>query len=172
MMRRHYIRQLASISMIGVAIVLAVTMAGCLASPPSGTEFQKETTPSSKSKTSATTQTVTSTPTGRIAGYEIYENKDPFQPLIGTGASTQTITTTTTDSSGAVVSSSTASVRLDSIANDTATITVSGTPYANLTAGNTFASSFRLISIGTGSVVVQYGDNQYTLYLGETINVK
>jgi hypothetical protein len=162
----------APILTTGFAIALAIAMAGCLATPPSGTEFQKQTTPSSSSKTTSTTQTVTPTPAGKVAGYEIYENKDPFKPLIGANAQSQTLTTTTTDSSGAVIASSTATARLDSISNNTATITVNGTPHANLSAGSTFADSFKLISIGTGSVVVQYGDNQYTLYLGETINVK
>jgi hypothetical protein len=172
MMKQQYRKQLAVIIMAVMALALALTTAGCLTATPTGTEFQKETTPSSKSKTAGTTQTVTPTPQGKVAGYEIYENKDPFQPLIGAGASTRTITTTTTDASGAVVSSSTASVRLDSIAGDTASISVNGTAHAGLKAGDTFAGSFKLISIGTGSVVIQYGDNQYTLYLGETINVK
>ncbi len=159
-------------SITAIAILLAVTTAGCLASVPSGTEFQKETTPSSKSKSSTTAQTVTPTPAGKIEGYEIYENKDPFQPLIGAGANTRTLTTTTTDSSGAVVSSTTTTVRLDSISGSTANITVNGTPYNNLKVGDSFGGSFKVISIGTGSVVIQFGDNQYTLYLGETINVK
>jgi hypothetical protein len=171
-MKRDYSRRAIRISITGVAIMLTVTMAGCLAATPSGTEFQKGTTPSSKTKTTAGTQTVTPTPAGKIEGYEIYENKDPFLPLVGAGAATRTITTTTTDSSGAVVSSSTASVRLDSVDGSTASISVNGTAHAGLKAGDTFASSFQLISIGTGSVVIQYGDNQYTLYLGETINVK
>jgi hypothetical protein len=172
MMKRHDSSRLVPISMIGFVIALSVTIAGCLATPPSGTEFQKQTTPSSSSKTTSTTQTVTPTPAGKVAGYEIYENKDPFKQLVGANAQSQTLTTTTTDSSGTVVASSTATARLDSISNNTATITVNGTPHANLTAGSTFADSFKLISIGTGSAVIQYGDNQYTLYLGETINVK
>lgn len=162
-----------------VAIVIAAFLVaapfiatGCVASPPSGGEFQKETTPSTKKTTE--TQTVTPTEPGKVEGYEIYENKDPFKPLAGKGSGTtsQTVTTTTTTPGGGTTSTS-AQVTLVTIPlGQSASIEVNGTLYEGLKEGDTFATNFKLISIGTGSVIIQYGDNQYTLYLGEALNVK
>lgn len=158
---------------VTAAFLIAPLIAtGCTAAPPSGGEFQKETTPSAK-KTTETKQTAKTVP-GKVEGYEIYENKDPFQPLVGAGAQTQTqtVTTTTTTPDGGVTSTS-AQVKLITIPlGDSAAIEVNGTLYEGLKVGDTFANNFKLMSIGTGSVIIQYGDNQYTLYLGETLNVK
>ena len=145
---------------------------GCfLASPPSGGEFQKETAPAKKKE--ATTTNEAPLAPGKTVGYEIYENKDPFTPLIGAAGAPKTIVTTTTTDATGVVTSSSAAVKLLTIPlGNSAAIEVNGTLHEGLKAGDTFANNFRLISLGTGSVVIQYGDNQYTLYLGETINVK
>lgn len=161
------------VSVIAFAISIST---GCGAATPTGGEFQKETAPSTKTTEQ---KTVKSTTAGKIEGFEIYENKDPFQPLTGPGSTTRTVTTTTTETetgAGGTTSTTTttsqAQVRLVSISGGTATINVDGVDHANLKAGDTFATAYKLISIGTGSVTILYGDNQYTLYLGETISVK
>ncbi len=165
-------------SLILAVILLGLMLgaSGCTSTTPTG-EFQKEVSPTSATKT--TPKTTAATTTGKVAGYEIYENKDPFQPLYGPGATTRTITTTsTTTGTGAGGTTSTTTttsqtqVRLVSINGATATINVGGTDYPDLAVNATFAGSYKVISIGTGSVVIMYGDNQYTLYLGETISVK
>lgn len=171
--RHNFLRATVSFAL---AIGLGVTMAGCGAATPTGGEFQKETAPSVKT----TEQKTAKTPApGKIEGFEIYENKDPFQPLSGPGSTTKTVTTTTTttgtDAGGntsTTTTTSQAQVTLVSISGTTATINAEGTDYPNLSAGSTFAGAYKLISIGTGSVTILYGDNQYTLYLGETISVK
>ena len=152
----------------------AFAVAGCSSAPTTG-EFQKETAPTSQSTTTSKS-TVTA---GKVEGYEIYENKDPFQPLFGPGSTTKTVTTTTTTTGtgggGATTTTTTTTqtqVRLVSIDNGAATINTGGTDYPNLKAGSTFAGSYKVITIGTGSVTILFGDNQYTLYLGETISVK
>ncbi len=150
-------------------------ISGC-ATPTTTGEFQKETAPSSKSTGTPSTTTVTA---GKIEGYEIYENKDPFQPLYGPGATTRTITTTTTTTDTTAGGNTTTTtttaqtqVKLIAISNGLATINTGDTDYTDLKAGDTFAGSYKVLTIGTGSVTILYGDNQYTLYLGETISVK
>lgn len=157
-------------------MVISMIAAGCGAATPTSGQFQKETAPSTKTTEQKTVKTNAD---GKITGFEIYENKDPFQPLSGPGSTTQTVTTTTTATdtvAGGTTSTTTttsqAQVRLVSINGATATINADGTDYPDLAAGATFASVYKLVSIGTGSVTILYGDNQYTLYLGETISVK
>lgn len=161
-----------------VWLLVAVLGSGCGAGTPTGGEFQKETAPTTATATT-NQKTAKTTTTGKIEGYEIYENKDPFQPLSGPGSTTKTVTTTTTatgtsadGTTSTTTTTSQAQVRLVSISGTTATINVNGTDHPALRAGDTFANVYKLISIGTGSVTILYGDNQYTLYLGETISVK
>lgn len=157
------------------AVWAAVAVTGCsTTSTPTG-EFQKETTPT----TTTTSTTPAAAVTGKLAGYEIYENKDPFQPLYGPGATTRTVTTTTTTTgtgaggtTNTTTTTSQSQVRLVSITGSTATINVGDTDYPDLVANSIFAGSFKVVTIGTGSVTIIYGDNQYNLYLGETISVK
>lgn len=152
-------------------LFLAMCLAGCGTATTTPGQFQKESTPSDLSETEQTQMKTTVAPT-KIEGYEIFDIKDPFGPLTGPGSTTQVITTTTTTGTG-TQTTSTNQVRLVSIpSGTTATIDVNGTDYENLRAGDTFAQTFKLLTIGTGSVTVLYGDNQYTLYLGETISVK
>ncbi len=157
-------------------LLLACFMiAGCGTATTTG-EFQKEAAPAT---TSTGTSSKTTVAAGKIEGYEIYENKDPFQPLYGPGATTRTVTTTTTTTGtaaggGTTTTTTTAQtqVKLIAISNGLATINTGGTDYTDLKAGDTFAGSYKVLTIGTGSVTILYGDNQYTLYLGETISVK
>jgi uncharacterized lipoprotein YajG len=150
--------------------IMVIAMAGLMisgcATPPEVGTLKKETAPSSSKSTD---QQTTKPVPGKIEGYEIYENNDPFQPKLGAGAST-TVTTTTTSTGGTTTSSAT----LVSVSTDltTATITVNGTTYTDIPQGSTFASNYRLISISAGSVVIMYGDNQYTLYLGQAMTLK
>ena len=152
-------------------LFVAMYLAGCgTATTPMG-QFQKESAPSVSSETEKTQTKTTVVPT-KIEGYEIFDIKDPFGPLTGPGSTTQVLTTTTTTGTG-TQTTSTNQVRLVSIpSGTTATVEVNGTNYENLRAGDTFAQTFKLLTIGTGSVTILYGDNQYTLYLGETISVK
>lgn len=158
-----------------VFILSIFAISGCAGSP-TGTQFKSQPVPqpqpSVTDKTSNETQQKPS-PKGGMEGYEIYENKDPFQPLVGKGSST-TVTTTTTTTPGGVTTTTSATATLVSVSSDgtKATINISGTPYPDLRAGDTFAGSYKLLSIGTGSVTILYGDNQYTLYLGETLTLK
>ncbi|MFA5867808.1 MAG: hypothetical protein WC891_07620 [Actinomycetota bacterium] len=166
-------KRTVSIWLICALLGISFTLGGCLAATPTGSEFQKETTPSSKTK--AETQQTTPTPAGKIEGYEIYENKDPFSPLVGGSSSSPSNVGRnkdgTTSTTGAAPTGS-ATVKLVTIPlGASAAIEVNGTLYEGLRVGDTFAEYFKLLSIGTGSVVIQYGDNQYTIYLGETINV-
>jgi hypothetical protein len=99
--------------------------------------------------------------------------------LSGPGSATQTVTSTTaatsTGAGGTTTTTTTTSqsqVKLVSISGTTATINVGGTDHTGLVAGNTFAESYRLLTVGSGSVTILFGDNQYTLYLGETLSVK
>lgn len=152
---------------------LAVTwcLAGCgTATTPTG-QFQKQSVPSVSSEAEKPQTKTTVAPT-KIEGYEIFDIKDPFGPLTGAGSTTQVLTTTTTTGTG-TQTTSTNQVKLVSIPlGTTATIDVNGTYHENLRAGDTFAQAFKLLTIGSGSVTILYGDNQYTLYLGETISVK
>lgn len=168
---RTVTRERHNVSIILLSIVASAQLlvSGCTSSLPTAGEFQKEPTPTAKSSTG--TKTTAKTPTGKIEGREIYENRDPFKPLFGQGSTTQTVTTTTTGPTGQVQATS-VQVQLVSITGSTATINVNGTDYPNIKVGDTFADVFKLLSIGPGSVVILYGDNQYTLYLGETITVK
>jgi hypothetical protein len=159
-----------------VVLLVIVANTGCSPSSTLNVNFQKETAPASI--TQAASSTVSKLSPGKIAGYEIYENKDPFQPLYGPGATTRTITKTTTtadtttDGTTTTATTDQVQVKLVAINGTTATINAAGTDYPNLKAGDTFGNSFKLLTIGTGSVTILYGDNQYTLYLGETISVK
>ena len=163
------------LSLAKIVLVVVITMTiglvlqGC-AQPPSGGEFKEETTPSTKTSTEESKKKTTP---GKIEGYEIYENQDPFQPKVGEGAGT-TVTTATTTTETGQMQTTTAQVSLISISSDgkTATINVDGTEHAGIVAGSEFAGAFQLVSIGTGSVEVLYGDNRYTLYLGETLTLK
>ncbi len=160
-----------SIWLICTLLGISFTLGGCLAATPSGGEFQKETTPSSKAKDEA--KTTTSTPAGKIEGYEIYENKDPFSPLVGgSGQSSVGRSKDSTTSTSPAVPTGSSTVKLVTIPLGTsAAIEVNGTLHEGLKVGDIFADFFKLLQIGTGSVLIQYGDNQYTLYLGETIKV-
>ncbi len=152
---------------------LAATLflTGCAKTTTTPGQFQKESTPSVSSEAEKT-QTKTTVVSTKIEGYEIFDIKDPFGPLIGQGSTTQVLTTTTTTGTG-TQTTSTNQVKLVSIPlGTTATIDVNGTYHENLRAGDTFAQVFKLLTIGSGSVTILYGDNQYTLYLGETISVK
>ena len=174
MINRFAVSKFTAITVL--CLMVPAYLAGCGAATPTGGEFQKETAPSTKTTEQKAVKTVAA---GKIEGFEIYENKDPFQPLSGPGSTTRTVTTTTTSttagaggSTSTTTTASQAQVRLGSISGVTASINVDGTDYANLRAGDTFAGTYKLVSIGTGSVTILYGDNQYTLYLGETISVK
>jgi hypothetical protein len=162
---------------IFVIVAIAGVNAGCASTGTVTQNFQKETAPASTSQTASAT--VSKGTAGKIEGFEIYENKDPFQPLYGPGSETRTITktTTTTDttaggSTNTTTTSEQVQVKLVAINGATATINAAGTDYPDLKAGDSFGGSFKLLSIGTGSVTILYGDNQYTLYLGETVSVK
>ncbi len=160
-------RKLFTVLLI-TAMTAGIILSGCTATPEVGTIKQEKAPSSSKS----TDQAVTKTAPGKIEGYEIYENNDPFQPKIGPGSSTTVTTTTTTTSTG--TTTTTSSATLLSVATDlsSATILVDGNTYSNIAQGATFATNYRLLSISAGSVVVMYGDNQYTLYLGQAMTVK
>lgn len=160
-MRRH---RIAWVLVCVVGLYLAVVTAGCAPSVTAPTAETKPTSPPA----SSSAETAERTP-GPTQGYEVYENKDPFQPQSGAGATTAVIATPTGQTGVAVHSVSLASISTD---GTKATISVDGTNYPDLAVGSTFATSFQLMSIGTGSVVILYGDNRYTLYLGETLTVK
>jgi len=175
-MSRLVMKQLKVIFVMTVLMLVLLAASGCATSLPSGGEFQKETTPSATKDSNKSDDKVSS---GKVKGLEIYENHDPFQPLTGPGATTQPVTTSTSSSEiGAdgetttTVITSQSQVRLVSIEGSSATIRVEDTDYAGLQAGDTFADSYKLQTIGSGSVSILFGDNQYTLYLGETISVK
>ncbi len=167
MNRKQYLTK--SVLILILIMIIGLVLQGC-ASPPSGGEFKKETPPSTK--TSKEESEKKTTP-GKIEGYEIYENQDPFQPKVGEGAAA-TVTTATTTTDIGQLQTTTAQVNLVSISPEgtAATINVDGTEYADVTVGTEFGGAFKLVSIGTGSVEVLYGDNQYTLYLGETLTLK
>lgn len=162
-MRKRVLNVLILIALLGLVV------AGCLRLP-TAIEFKPEAPSSAMKEAAEEGSEITLQPPskGSIEGYEIYENKDPFQPLTGPGAE-QAVTTTTVPTPTGL-----ARVTLVSIASDgsSANFTVDGTNYSNVKVGDTFASYFKLISISTGSVVILYGDSQYTLYLGETLTLK
>lgn len=158
-----------------VFVVSIFAISGCVGSP-TGTELKGKPMPQPQPPVSENTSNETQQKPslkGGMEGYEIYENKDPFQPLIGKGSAT-TVTTTTTTTPGGGITTTSATATLLSISPDgtKANISISGTTYSDLKAGDTFAESYKLLSIGTGSVTILYGDNQYTLYLGETLTLK
>lgn len=159
-------RKLIIVSIAMIALV-GFVLSGCATPPEVGT-IKNETPPSS---TKSTEQTTKPTP-GKIEGYEIYENNDPFQPKVGAGSTATVTTTTTTTATG--TTTTTSSATLLSVATDlsSATILVDGNTYSNIAQGATFAGKYRLLSISAGSVEVMYGDNQYTLYLGQAMTVK
>lgn len=159
-MRRYGTSVFMLIALLGIAV------AGCLRLP-TGIEFKPEAPPGATQEATEE-EAVTPPPTGSIEGYEIYENKDPFQPLTGPGAEQAITTTTVTTPTGL------ARVTLVSIASDqsSANFTVDGTSYSNVGVGQIFADYFKLISISINSVVILYGDSEYTLYLGETLTLK
>jgi hypothetical protein len=170
-------RNFLSAILVTAVVTVLFAISGCSPASTPTSEFQKESTPATTS--TASTSAPATTAAGKIAGFEIYENKDPFQPLYGPGATTRTVTTSsTTTGTGAGGTTSTTTttsqtqVTLVSITGTSATINVGGTDYPNLAANSVFAGSFKVVSVGTGSVTILFGDNQYTLYLGETVNVK
>lgn len=148
--------------------LLGLVVAGCVRLP-TGIEFKPEAPSGTTAPTEEEAEITPQPPSkGSIEGYEIYENKDPFQPLTGPGAEQAITTTTVTTPTGL------ARVTLVSIASDgsSANFTVDGASYSNVRAGETFATYFKLVSISTNSVVILYGDSEYTLYLGETLTLK
>lgn len=160
-MRKSVMSALIFIALLGFVI------AGCAA--PTGIKFKPEAPSESTSTSGGQLSSTAQAPSrGLVEGYEIYENKDPFQPLTGTGATQQVTTATVATPTGL------AHVTLVSIAanGSSASFSVDGTDYANISVGATFASYFKLLSIGTTSVTILYGDSQYTLAVGETLTLK
>lgn len=159
-------KRLLSVSIL--IILLGVVVVGCM-QLPTQIEFKPEAPPGATAPAEEETEITPQPPAkGSIEGYEIYENKDPFQPLTGPGAEQAITTTTVTTPTGL------ARVTVVSITSDgsSANFTVDGTSYSNVRAGETFATYFKLVSISTNSVVILYGDSEYTLYLGETLTLK
>jgi hypothetical protein len=111
----------------------------------------------------------TPTPTGRAAPetFEVFEGKDPFRPLVGPGAPTpgpspgptggprgaQRVTLVEITGSGA---------------SRTATVRVGSTEY-RVRVGDTFAGSYRVVSLGSRCGTFSFGDEQFTLCEGQEV---
>ncbi|MDI6891866.1 MAG: hypothetical protein QMD08_02555 [Actinomycetota bacterium] len=122
--------------------------------------------PPLKAEETAPAEAVETTAPAPAEGYEIYEYKDPFKPLI-TAPTTETIAEPTTPTAGPVP------LALDDI------FVEDGVTYASIRYGDAVykvtegdrvdESPYQVLSIGTDSVVLLYGDDRITLRLGEEI---
>jgi len=108
---------------------------------------------------------------GETDSFEVYEYKDPFEPLVGESSSstsgTSTAASETEPSSGVLI------LALEDI------YTEDGVKYASIRYGSTVYkvtegdriddSPYQLISIGEESVILLYGEDQLEVRLGQEI---
>ncbi|HDP69223.1 MAG TPA: hypothetical protein ENN38_00210 [Actinobacteria bacterium] len=108
-------------------------------------------------------------------GFEVYQYKDPFEPLVVASNSTTTTTTGagTTTTSEAETDSEIQVLVLEDIYIDDgveyASIRYGGTVYKVTEGDRVDSSPFQVISIGEESVILLYGEDQLEVKLGQEI---
>ncbi len=107
--------------------------------------------------------------------FEIYQSKDPFEPLIVQQPAVPAqpgVTTPGDITTPAVpVSNKNQITLLEVFTEDNikyASVQVGSTVY-KVKEGEAFASNYKLVSIGSDTVTILYGDDSATLKIGETI---
>lgn len=134
---------------------------------------------------STTTTTTTTAPPGQPGSFNVFATKNPFQPLVqptsggtgGTGGTGGGGTTTPTTvpptnvpgTNGAVPPSGSTVAVLDVFVSNgvrTARVQVGSTVYT-VTTGQTFAVSYRVVSLSETCGVFQYADSTFELCEGE-----
>jgi hypothetical protein len=126
-------------------------------------------------RTSPTPSVGTTTPpeTGQA-----FEGKDPFQPLVvvappvASGSPTPTPTGSLTGVGGGGSGSATTVTLLDVRkvgGKQVATVEVDGKDY-NVSAGQTFATNFRVISLSSSCGTFAFGDERFSLCIGQQVN--
>lgn len=104
--------------------------------------------------------------------YEIYQSKDPFEPLISTQPPGGGVVPGTPTETPPITPPSKTRVSLTDVFTEDgvkyASIEVGSTAY-KVKEGDTFATNYKVLSIGTDSVTLLYGDDTITLKLGEAV---
>lgn len=109
--------------------------------------------------------------------FEIYQSKDPFEPLLATqtqqpGVPASPGTPVSTPGAAPTAPASKTQITLMDIYTENnvkfASIQVGSTLY-KVKEGETFATNYKLVSAGTDSATILYGDDSATLKIGETI---
>ncbi|MGH2706208.1 MAG: hypothetical protein ACRDJ4_14320 [Actinomycetota bacterium] len=172
---------LAIVAVVAVGVLVFQLFSGGPEETPSVSP-PRTTTPT----TPAPRTTATASPPPET--FEVFESKDPFRPLVvaggGGGAAagtttgttgTATGTTTGTTSVGAAgASAPTGGQRVSvlDVFDDQGTtkvqVKVGGTVYT-VTAGQTFASNYKLVSVSGSCATLLRGDDKFTLCEGEEV---
>jgi hypothetical protein len=155
----------------------------------------QKTTDSAKKNSASQTETGENQQDSESAGFQVYEYKDPFEPLIkkdaaGTGVTSSSGTTTpATDTSGQGGTTSAVEDGGTSSSAQTPTgpqvlevqdiYTENGTKYSSVKYGSTVYkvkegdqvddSPYQVLTIGTGNVIFLYGDRRVEVKVGESI---
>ncbi len=126
-----------------------------------------------------TTPTPTVTATAPPETGQSFEGKDPFQPLVvavpagPSGSPSPTPTGSITGVNGGNNNSSAVTVTLVDIRKQSgklvATVDVNGKDY-NASEGQTFASNFRVLSLNSSCGTFVFGDERFSLCIGQQVN--
>jgi cytoskeletal protein RodZ len=146
--------------------------------PKAPVEVKKSTEGAKVTIKESTEETETPKSSGESsAAYEIYEYKDPFEPLIK--ETTSTTTTVTTPSEEEIATPSEEEETGPQVLEVQDIFTENGVKYASIKYGTTVykvkegervdESPYEVLTIGTDSVVLLYGDNRVEVKVGESI---
>ena len=161
-------RERALIILVGIIAVLAVVYLLFLSGGKSTPEALPTFTPRA---TGTPVPVVTQPPISVPRTSEVFEGKDPFQPLVTAGGINPTPGPTSSPGSIGGPSGAQRVTLIDisgSGANRTATVEVDSTQYT-VKAGETFAGSYRVKSLTTSCGTFVFGDETFTLCAGQEV---
>jgi hypothetical protein len=160
---------------LALLVVAFVLLSGGGSEEPDA--FPTRTTRATPRTTASATPTASAVPTTFPETDEAFEGKDPFEPLVtadtgGPGGESPGPTPTATSTTSTGDGGETKRVSLDDI------FTEDGTRFATVTVddeqftvkeGDTFAGNFRLLDLGSNCGTFVFGDERFTLCLGQEV---
>lgn len=164
-------RERALVIIFGMLALLAVVYLLLFSGGEEAIEGFDQPTPRPTTTTSPR-PTASPTATSPPRTFEVFEGKDPFRPLVGSGTSGGNGTgggTTPPPTGGPSDSQRVTLLAINgSGANRTATVRVDSTEYT-VSEGETFAGSYRVKSLTSRCGTFVFGDEQFTLCVGQEI---
>ena len=186
--KRTFVSVLVSLLLVGTAVASVWLMASA------GVFTDGEASlPGAPDDGSIATTTGAGSPIDLTGDYQVSQPRDPFQPLVVTNTTTESTTTTvggetttttaggestTTTIAGSTTTTTTGDtpdgirVMLLEVRDETggrvAVVEVDGTTYT-VGVGDTFATSFKVVSLTDNGGVFTYGSSAFTLAVGQSI---